>query len=575
MRGGRRGSRTLVGVAALALTLALVACGDDDDGSSGSSAAAGSERAEGGEITWLIEQPWGGVYNDYRTEGSSYYLRQVLAGIVPLAGDYSPDGEWTWNTNLFTEAPSIVTESPQTMEFPISPDAVWSDGEPIDVDDFLLAWFHNSGRDDQCIGCEPADTTGWELVETIEGGDDGKTVTITLREGTADAEWFAHFGPSHFPAHVAEAEGFDWRTPEGMGQASEHFVTTAPTWSAGPYRFESIVPDERAILVPNPRWYGEVRPTLDRIVLEVIPNAGDYALAVQNGELDGGAPLAFNTDVLAELEQDGSVQTSVGFGGSTFDHLELNSASPALSDLALRRAVLTAFDTQQVRQRSFGDVEPTLRTNIFFEAADLRHEDVVTETGFGSGDLDAARAILVGAGYTGAEPGGSLARDGADVPDLQFTHGPSKATFAEVVQAQLAELGITVALVPVAPSEFLATLSGGSFDLAAFSLGGGPLVVGAPGQLFRSDSPINFTGIDDPEIDTLIDEIRTVVDLDAVTPVANEIAALALDHATLLPLWDNPAYSFVRDGYVNVRDNRYSSVRALYNLEAWGLAADG
>ncbi len=568
MRGGRRGSLTLAGFVLVALALTLVACGDDDDD-------GGTGSADGGEITWLIEQPWGGVYNDYRTEGSSYYLRQVLAGIVPLAGDHAPDGEWTWNTNLFTEAPTVTAESPQTMVFPISPDAVWSDGEAIDVDDFLFAWFHNSGREDQCTGCEPADTTGWELVDTIEAGDDGKTVTITLREGAADAEWFAHFGPSHFPAHVVEAEGIDWRTPEGMGQASEFFVSAEPTWSGGPYLIESIVPDERVILVTNPEWYGDVQPSLDRIILEVIPNAGDYAIAVQNGELDGGAPLAFNTDVLAELEQDGSVQTTLGFGGGTFDHLELNSASPALSDLALRRALLTAFDAEQVRQRSFGDIEPTMRTNIFFEAADPRHEDVVTETGFGSGDLEAARAILAGAGYTGAEPGGSLAKDGVDVPDLQFTHGPSKATFAEVVQAQLAELGITVAVVPVVPSEFLATLSGGSFDLAAFSFGGGPLVVGAPGQLFRSDSPVNFTGIDDPEIDALIDEIQTLVDLDDVTRAANEIAALALDHATLLPLWDNPAYSFVRDGYVNVRDNRYSSYRALYDLEAWGLAADG
>lgn len=530
------------------------------------------ERADGGEITWVIEQPWGGVYNTYRTEGGSYYLRQILAGTVPVAGDFSPGGEWTWSTDLFTKAPSVVSTSPQTMVFPISPDAVWSDGVPITVDDFLFAWFHNSGREDHCTGCKPLDTTGWELVDRITADDNGKTVTVVLRDGSVDAEWFAHLAPSPYPAHVAKAKGFDWRTPAGMGQASDHFVTTAPTWSGGPYVFESIVADERAILVPNPKWYGKERPTLRRIVLEVIPNAGDWALAVQNRELDGGAPLAFNRDVLAQLKDVPGVKTTVGFGGGTFDHLELNGESPALADVALRRAILTAFDAKQVRQRMFGGVEPTLRTNHFFEANSPRHQDVVTKTGFGSGDLVKARDILAAAGYTGAQAGGSLSKGGAKVPDLRFAHGATKATFAEMVQAQLAQIGITVTPVPVASSEFLRTIGGGGFDLTAFSFGGGPLVVGAPGQLFRSNSPVNFTGVKDPKIDGLIDRIQSIVDLDGVAGVVNQIATLALEHATLLPLWDNPSYAFVREGYVNVRDNRYSSVRALYNGEAWGLS---
>jgi peptide/nickel transport system substrate-binding protein len=559
---------------AMAVLAGTAACSDDDTGASGDGGDASG--AEGGELTWLVEQPWGGVYNTYRTGGSSYYLRQILAGVVPVAGDFTPEGEWEFSTDLFVEEPSLTAESPQTMVFPVSPDAVWSDGEAIDVDDFRFNWFHNSGREDQCVGCEPADSTGWELVDTIEATDDGKTVTITLQDGAADAEWYAHFGPSVYPAHVAEAAGFDWQTPDGMGQASQHFVTTAPTWSGGPYLLDSVVADERAVLVPNPRWYGATEPKLDRIVLEVIPNPGDWSLAIQNGELDGGAPLAFNPDVLAQLEGDGGVETSVGSGGGTFDHLELNARRPALADLELRRAILTAVDVEQLRQRTFGDtVEPALRTNTFFETSDPRHEDVLAATGFGSGDVEGARSILEEAGYTGAEAGGSLAKDGVEVPDLSFLHGPNKVTVAEVVQAQLAEIGITITPTPVVPSEALGTLAAGTFDLAAFSLGGGPLVVGAPGQLFQTGSPINFTKVEDPAIDALIDELRTVVEAERVAELANEIATLALEHATLMTLWDNPSFAFVRDGFVNVRDNRYSSVRALDDAGAWALAADG
>ena len=279
--------------------------------------------------------------------------------------------------------------------------------------------------------------------------------------------------------------------------------------------------------------------------------------------------------MLAQLRKDHDVTTSVGSGGGTFDHLELNSASAALSDPAVRRAVLTTIDTKELRTRTFGNVAPTLRTNVFFEQSDPRYQDVLAGTGFGSGDVAAARSILRDAGYSGAAPGQSLSKDGKKVPPLRFLHGAAKAALAQVVQSELAQLGLTVTLVPTAATDFLRTLAAGGFDLTAFSFGGGPLVVGAPGQVFRSDSKINFTTLHDPKVDGLIDQLRSVVDPAKVADLVNRIARLAQAQATILPLWDNPSYTFVRHGYRNVRDNRYSSVRALDDVQAWALAAKG
>ena len=76
-----------------------------------------------------------------------------------------------------------------------------------------------------------------------------------------------------------------------MGAASAYFRDTVPTWSGGPYVIESVVKDQRAILVPNPRWYGKEKPTLTRIVKEVLTNQADWPAALANGEIDGGAPI--------------------------------------------------------------------------------------------------------------------------------------------------------------------------------------------------------------------------------------------------------------------------------------------
>ena len=207
--------------------------GCDDDPSNCNS----GPRAEGGSITWLINQGHDGVFNIHRPEGGSVYLFQMMAGLFPRSGYFAPDGTWAWDFDFLAEEPTNeLVDGRQTMVFKIRPEAVWSDGTPITVDDFLWDWYHNSGDETQCIGCNPRATQGYEDIESIVGSDEGRTVTITLKEGVVSPEWFARYGTITYPAHVS---GEDWTTPEGMGASSEYFLNTVPDWSAGPYLVES------------------------------------------------------------------------------------------------------------------------------------------------------------------------------------------------------------------------------------------------------------------------------------------------------------------------------------------------
>jgi peptide/nickel transport system substrate-binding protein len=348
----------------------------------------------GGEITWVVEQGWGNQWNTMRPEGASFYLNQVLAGTTPVAGDFLPSGPWAWNLDLFATEPRLITTDPQTAEFVLRPEAVWSDGFAISADDFRFNWFHNSGRADHCEGCDPADTTGWSDVASVEST--GRIVTIALNAGVHDPEWFARFGPSPYPAHVATGAGIDWRTPKGMGAASAYFRDTVPTWSGGPYLIESVVKDQRAILVPNPRWYGKEKPTLTRIVKEVLTNQADWPAALANGEIDGGAPLSYNPDVAQRLRSTTGVSTALGGSGATWEHVELNLKSPALADSALRKAILTALDVKDLRARLFGEVTPAFRTNPLFPPQSPHNNNVLAATGFGITPPDPSLGRLVG-----------------------------------------------------------------------------------------------------------------------------------------------------------------------------------
>ena len=464
------------------------------------------------------------------------------------------------------------------MRYSLRKEAVWSDGEPIGADDFRLNWRHNSGRPDHCAGCEPADTTGWAQVDSIDSSRDGRTVTLTLRDGAHDLEWFTRFGPSAYPAHVAAAAGKDWHTPRGMGAASRYFRDTMPTWSGGPYVIDSAVVDRRAVLTPNSRWYGRDKPTLDRIVKEVVSDPPSWATAIANGELDGGAPLAFDPDVAQRLRGADGVSTAIAAQGATWEHVDANLASPRLADPALRRAIFTALDTRTARARLFGKTVPTLRTNHFFANGTPHHEDLLAGTGFGSGDLAAARKLLADAGYTGAAAGETLSKAGRPVAPLRFAFiagHPTRGTYVELAQATLREIGIRVKPVGVPGPQFGKTLGTGAFDLVILAFDGGPLFTRQPALYFRSDSPINFSRLADDEIDRGVDAIAGAPTLAAAAGRTNELDKRVIAQASMLPLWENPAFAFVRDGYVNVRDNLHSLVRAMYEIGAWGRRGDG
>ncbi len=119
------------------------------------------------------------------------------------------------------------------MVYELRPEAVWSDGEPITVDDFRYTWFHQSGRDDQCTGCNPKFTVGWEDVASVEGSDEGRTVTITLAGRQDERRVVRAVRAVAVPGAPRRGRGVRLEHPEGMGKSSEHFRDTVPTWSGG------------------------------------------------------------------------------------------------------------------------------------------------------------------------------------------------------------------------------------------------------------------------------------------------------------------------------------------------------
>jgi peptide/nickel transport system substrate-binding protein len=573
-----------------AAALALTGCstaGDDSQGSPGFEDCAenpntcnSGERAQGGDITWILDASPDG-YFPFSPEGGSVYTLQSIYGILPHFGQFLPDGTFTYNMDVLAADPQRVSEDPLVTVWQIREEAVWDDGTPISADDVIVTWKMSTPEEDgHCTGCRPRAFD--ELVENIEGSADGKTVTITYRDGVSDPEWFA-YGSVHgivggfVPAHVAADNGWDINEPADLGEYFEFLDTNPAEFSGGPYLIESFDLDTQVVMVPNPSWYGAEKPTLQRII-KVFNDADEtWVPALQNGEIDGGNPSTWSEDAIQQMLDMDNVRVNMQPGPS-WAHIDINMDNAWLGEhKALRQAIFTAVDAGDIAQRVFGGLFPdvTVRTNHVHGPNSQYHVDHVTDTGQGTGDIELARQILADAGFEGMDGGaGALTYQGETVGPFRLRSGvsPALTTSTQLQQASLAEIGIEVNIETT--DDLGGTLTTQDYDIMQFGWSGAPLFFGTGKQFWESTSGSNFGKYNNPEVDALIAQEEQAASLDESAQIHDQMMEIIVDDAYVLPLYDTPVFMFVTDEYVNIRDNTNSSLRAIYSEAGWGLAAE-
>jgi ABC-type transport system substrate-binding protein len=111
-------------------------------GSSAASSTPGTQAHSGGTITVGVEQEmdcadWMGSCG-----GSTYGAWSLQQQTMPKPFDFVPDGDnWVYKADsMLTGEPTIVTSPKQVVTYKISPQAVWSDGQPITSEDFKYTW---------------------------------------------------------------------------------------------------------------------------------------------------------------------------------------------------------------------------------------------------------------------------------------------------------------------------------------------------------------------------------------------------------------------------------------------------
>jgi peptide/nickel transport system substrate-binding protein len=420
-----------------------------------------------------------------------------------------------------------VDESGRTWTFHLRADQYWQDGEPITADDVAFTIDTLSSPSYTGPGGESWRDVTAEIV-------DERTVALHLT--TALGGFLQAATQPIAPAHILEAVPPDSIADDAFGQQ--------PIGS-GPYKLVFLDP-ERAVLAaltpPEPNLgqpgapnFSTPRPT-DSLASAAPTAHGDFPVPyLSNLEIryfDSFAALRADWDA-GHLDAASGLQPAdarllaatlgariVRYPGTTLlaATLDLRARDKAFQDPEVRRALLEAIDRDAIVQDALGGLaaradspippssamfDPKASSPVRFDQADARKR--LTAAGWREADgswvpKDASEALVI------------------ELLSLEETANPTAYKVAEAIVAAWHDIGLAVRLVPLPATELVGDrIARGRFQVAVV-----PLAIGLDPDLYpllaasqTRTGGSNISGLQDPDLDTLLVGARTPVDLEA------------------------------------------------------------
>lgn len=266
---------------------------------------------------------------------------------------------------------------------------------------------------------------------TITGFDssDPHTLVLTLAHRTGNIFDLFELAP------IFDSETFDKTV------AGESFIGT------GPFVFNSRTPNSQITFDRNPDYWIAERPYLDRVEARIIPDSQARLASLKSGQVTLVMPASLTFRDSQTVSRTSGFETTSLDGAEMQTYLGANVAADGLTDVRTRKAVAYAIDRDRIMSEVYRDSGyavnlPWPKSSPAYDAA---KNSVYTR------DVAKARALV---SEVGALPTIALTYTGVS-PDYEAV--------AQIVQANLAEAGITVELDPVESSVFVKQLIGAEF----------------------------------------------------------------------------------------------------------------
>ncbi|GGL93630.1 ABC transporter substrate-binding protein [Deinococcus aerolatus] len=309
-------------------------------------------------------------------------------------------------------------------------------------------------------------------------------------------------------------------------------VATAPI-GTGPFKITSYQPGVGVKLSKNPLYWQKGLPYLDAIDIRVVPDEGVRRSSLVSGDVDWVMAVP-PQDIPTLKKNDKLVIDSVP--AFSYWYIGLNLNRKPFDQKAVRQAISQGINRDQIVQGAVFGQAVTTQSPIPSNSAFSQKYAPYT------GGLEQAKALLAKAGVG----------QGFETSVMVTTQYPESVRIAQILQAQLAPLGIKVNIRTLEWAQWLDEQGKGNFDM--FVLSWNAMV--DPDEYFyaqqRTGQGFNFTGYSNPAADKLMDAARVSTNIAERKKLYAQINKIVVDDAPYIYLF-NPsnvnAYSKNVKGY--------------------------
>lgn len=263
----------------------------------------------------------------------------------------------------------------------------------------------------------------------------------------------------------------------------------------GPFKFVSWAKNDRCTYERFDEYWGE-KPAYKNLIIRTIVEANSRVIELESGSVDIAFEIPANDVQRLEDNEDTAIVKS---NSTVIEYLDMNVTKKPLDDVRVRQAIDWALDEQAIVDavwRGNAQYSPTTVVPVmkYFDDSD-------TDVRY---DVEKAKALLAEAGVSDLHL------------TLTCTENKNRQDMANIIQAMLAEVGITVEIQTYESGTFYDMVDAGETEL--FIVGWGAVGFPEPdnniyGPYHSKQIPTNNMGFyKDPEMDKMLDAQRATSD---------------------------------------------------------------
>ncbi len=391
------------------------------------SGCGGAEKGEsGGVLIFARSGDSVGLDPGRETDGESFYIAdnvfETLVEFKPGTTEVQPCLAKSWT----------VSDDGLEFVFKLEENVKFHDGTDFNADAVVFSIERQFKKDHPFNNLGPWQYWGYmdmdNIIESVEAVD-AYTVKFTLKRKEAPfvANLAMNFAAIVSPAAV-EKSGEDFRSnPVGTG----------------PFKFVSWQKDDNIVLERNDDYWRE-KAYLDRLIFKVIPDATARYLALKKGEVD---IIDFpSPEDLEDVNSNPDIKV-IQQAGLNVGYLAMNCDTEHFADVRVRQAVNYAIDKGETGTAATNPIPP----GMWSYNKSLK--------GYKT-NIEKAKKLLAEAGYP----------DGFDTNiwamPVSRPYNPNGRKVAEIMQAQLAKVGINAEIVSYDWGIYLDKTADGEHEMA-------------------------------------------------------------------------------------------------------------